>query len=301
MTEAVPVHGSPATDQDPIERILEVIATQYDTPDAGMRACVRRIEEARPALLDVLSRAAAHGLRRQQDRTLLFRGLHIMGVARVTAACQPLLRLLRRPADEVEDTLGDSLTETLPKIVAGVFDGDSPALFAAIADRRIDEAARWSLLTASTFLTWEKRIDLEATKAFLHRFGTERLAPAHDAAWIGWGESVALLGLADLAPAVEAVWATFPKQLADLRFFRETLADAQMEPGDPGRFEANNGGYLDDIVDALAWTRPRDDGTAYVRDDLALKPVHNPLRHIGRNDPCPCGSGRKFKKCCGAA
>ena len=21
---------------------------------------------------------------------------------------------------------------------------------------------------------------------------------------------------------------------------------------------------------------------------------------IGRNDPCPCGSGKKFKKCCGA-
>lgn len=23
-----------------------------------------------------------------------------------------------------------------------------------------------------------------------------------------------------------------------------------------------------------------------------------PHRVIGRNDPCPCGSGRKFKKCC---
>ena len=22
---------------------------------------------------------------------------------------------------------------------------------------------------------------------------------------------------------------------------------------------------------------------------------------LGRNDPCPCGSGRKYKKCCGAA
>jgi hypothetical protein len=22
---------------------------------------------------------------------------------------------------------------------------------------------------------------------------------------------------------------------------------------------------------------------------------------IGRNDPCPCGSGKKYKKCCGAA
>ena len=24
----------------------------------------------------------------------------------------------------------------------------------------------------------------------------------------------------------------------------------------------------------------------------------NPYRDVGRNDPCPCGSGKKFKKCC---
>ena len=29
------------------------------------------------------------------------------------------------------------------------------------------------------------------------------------------------------------------------------------------------------------------------------KPVSNPYRHVGRNDPCPCGSGKKFKRCCG--
>lgn len=31
--------------------------------------------------------------------------------------------------------------------------------------------------------------------------------------------------------------------------------------------------------------------------------AHPPPRHvvkIGRNDPCPCGSGKKYKKCCGA-
>ena len=27
-------------------------------------------------------------------------------------------------------------------------------------------------------------------------------------------------------------------------------------------------------------------------------PIKNKLRDIGRNDPCPCGSGKKFKKCC---
>jgi uncharacterized protein YecA (UPF0149 family) len=25
-----------------------------------------------------------------------------------------------------------------------------------------------------------------------------------------------------------------------------------------------------------------------------------PPEKVGRNDPCPCGSGKKFKKCCGA-
>lgn len=29
-------------------------------------------------------------------------------------------------------------------------------------------------------------------------------------------------------------------------------------------------------------------------------PVRNPLKDVGRNDPCPCGSGQKFKKCHGA-
>ncbi len=32
-------------------------------------------------------------------------------------------------------------------------------------------------------------------------------------------------------------------------------------------------------------------------------PIEMPLKtttpKVGRNDPCPCGSGKKYKKCCG--
>ena len=28
--------------------------------------------------------------------------------------------------------------------------------------------------------------------------------------------------------------------------------------------------------------------------------VQRTVQKVGRNDPCPCGSGRKYKKCCGA-
>jgi len=32
---------------------------------------------------------------------------------------------------------------------------------------------------------------------------------------------------------------------------------------------------------------------------LAEKPIVREEPKVGRNDPCPCGSGKKYKKCCG--
>jgi uncharacterized protein YecA (UPF0149 family) len=29
-----------------------------------------------------------------------------------------------------------------------------------------------------------------------------------------------------------------------------------------------------------------------------LSNLNKPKKKIGRNDPCPCGSGKKYKKCC---
>ena len=39
----------------------------------------------------------------------------------------------------------------------------------------------------------------------------------------------------------------------------------------------------------------------YFGQVLPQAPVINPMRHVGRNDPCPCGSGKKAKRCCLAA
>ncbi len=43
------------------------------------------------------------------------------------------------------------------------------------------------------------------------------------------------------------------------------------------------------------------DGKWYFFDSEMLrgKPVVREGRKVGRNEPCPCGSGKKYKKCCG--
>ena len=41
--------------------------------------------------------------------------------------------------------------------------------------------------------------------------------------------------------------------------------------------------------------RDTDGSWVYVDGETTMQPVKKP----GRNDPCPCGSGKKFKQCCG--
>jgi SEC-C motif domain protein len=42
----------------------------------------------------------------------------------------------------------------------------------------------------------------------------------------------------------------------------------------------------------------KDDQWYFSNGDIIQNPVINLDPKVGRNDPCPCGSGKKYKKCC---
>lgn len=307
----------------PIEAHIEALGQDDEIPSLAIAVCTARADEAAPYLIALLERAAEGAVLTAAEETRFFCAIHILGAARVELACAPLLRFLRGPADGVTILLGDANTETLSKIVAGVFDGDAEALFDAIADLGADEFVRHSLLGAATFLTWEGRIDRARMESFLIHFFEANIAPAGDFAWAGWQQAIALLGLRDLAPRVrEAIDGRLPEDYATFEHFEAMLDAAEQAPDDIGRFHRESLGYIEDPVETLSrfgWDEDADE------DDLDLladdgdfedlegfedfvsaspeygtpdEPVENPFRHVGRNDPCPCGSGKKFKRCC---
>ena len=49
----------------------------------------------------------------------------------------------------------------------------------------------------------------------------------------------------------------------------------------------------DDLLDA-------DTRKALYKEQKLSTTIVNTQPKVGRNDPCPCGSGKKYKKCCGA-
>ncbi|MDX8478348.1 DUF1186 domain-containing protein [Mesorhizobium sp. VK24D] len=302
------------------------MATEREVPDVSIGLCTIRIEESAPPLRAVLERAADGEALSDDEEMLVFRGLHILGGARDSQACQPLLRLLRRPMEETYRLLGDTITETLSRILAGVFDGDGDALFGIIADRSVDEFIRDAVFGGVTFLTWDGRIERDRTRHFLERFYRERLADDWDYAWVGWLQAIAMLALRDLVPLVYSAWeeGRIPEDVLERSDFESDLEEAEQEPGDIGRFDRASLSYIEDVLVALDWTRGPDDDFDFAEgDDFELdeddfepdgdegwqpalpdlawssaKPVTNPRRDVGRNDPCPCGSGKKFKKCC---
>jgi preprotein translocase subunit SecA len=60
---------------------------------------------------------------------------------------------------------------------------------------------------------------------------------------------------------------------------------------------------VDEIEEAFQRKKRRELDQARMAGSGDLQPVQQVVRgaaKIGRNDPCPCGSGKKYKKCCGA-
>jgi preprotein translocase subunit SecA len=64
-------------------------------------------------------------------------------------------------------------------------------------------------------------------------------------------------------------------------------------------------GKLEEAVHKVGARRPRyiehRGGGVAGNGDGKPAPVRREGRKIGRNEPCPCGSGKKYKRCCGAA
>ena len=55
------------------------------------------------------------------------------------------------------------------------------------------------------------------------------------------------------------------------------------------------------MVDSKDLPKKKRRAMQFSHGDSAEKPetVRREGKKIGRNDPCPCGSGKKYKKCCG--
>jgi uncharacterized protein len=277
----------------------EAIATLGDPgvelPFAAMQTVLDQWQVGGPVCLAMLDEYV-HGLDlSEQTERALFPIVHLLGEKGETAAHRNLCTLAGDP-ERADLVLGDAVTATLPKILISTFGGDTAPLRSLIARTDADSFAREGALMAMTYLARAGRVPEPEMRAYLAELLDTMQPQSEDFVWCGWVMAVGLLGYSDLSGQAEALFARgfIDPTVMGLEHFQEDLRDALKHPGSLDELAAMHIAPMGRAADELAGWQTDDDYEEEPRE----QPYINPLRSVGRNDPCLCGSGKKYKKCC---
>jgi len=230
---------------------------------------------------------------------IMFFAVYLMAQQRETRAYARLCAIGMQ-GERLDLLLGDTVTEHLNHIFVRLYSGDPAPLESLMACAEADEFVRSAAFDAFAWLAATGRIDRDHATAILQAQFETMLPRSESFAWVGWQDAVSLLGLDSFTPLVKQVFERgwVDDSIMGFEHFEEDLRCAMDPEGLAAKLDAfsNILEYFDDVTGFLAtWpyfaepARP-----AYVD----VQPIRNPLRNVGRNDPCPCGSGKKYKKCC---
>jgi len=69
------------------------------------------------------------------------------------------------------------------------------------------------------------------------------------------------------------------------------------------QLDANQNAQVENVnyqhASAAAMQQPQTDDSSQADDKVTAQPYHRDQKKVGRNEPCPCGSGKKYKQCHG--
>jgi hypothetical protein len=289
-------------------------------PLAALRAADQNRAALVPCFLAEIEGYIAADSEQRRKPNAVFFIFHLLGSWREQSAYRPLTALLRSPSEDIDRLLGDFSTETSHRVMSAVFDGDPRPLEHIVLDENADQFIRSRMLESLAMLTLRGVIGRDYTTQFLRRCWDE-LQPRLDCyAWEGWQSAIAMLGLTSLKPLVLRAFAAgcidpFWLTVAN---FESNLAYALRHSGGLPVHNKHEYELFGDTIDELAryhfaagceadWEDEPDAGERDGRQQMDRlfnlvpynrKPIVNRFKTLGRNDPCPCGSGRKYKKCC---
>jgi len=291
--------------------ILEQLRFGHGVPEAAARAAAECPAETLPVLIAALEdRSAALEAGDDDADGRLFVLFHLLGSLRATEAYRSLCRLLRLP--NVGDALGDAVTETTHRVMAAVFDGDPAPLTSVIEDADADESVRSRMFDALAMVTRSGALPRQEAERYLRDSFMHLRPQACNFVWHGWQNAIAMLGLAELSSLVKKAFARrfIDPSWMKYQHFQKDLRAWSIHPDGPNDRPAKEFAPFGDFVEEMGvWPvfSPEPAALAsesFDSDGLDLPewnegiPAHNPFRHVSRNDPCPCGSGKKFKRCC---
>ena len=289
--------------------ILDQLTREKALPKLALQAASQQRAEMVPLFLTEIDSYLARAPAERAEPTPLFFIFHLLGDWREKSAYRPLTRLLRCRSHEVDAMLGDAITSTAHRVMAAVFDGNPGPLCEIILDPIADHFVRSRMCEALAMVVLQGELDSETAARFFRDAFMELRPQARSFVWQGWQSAIALLGLSELKILVKRAFDRrfIDPQWLDYEGFLRDLKWAIKEPGKTRYGDSIEFTLFGDTIEELSrwhgfseeYENRREQTLEDVEADILVhEPYRNPFKGIGRNDRCPCGSGKKFKNCC---
>ena len=282
-------------------------------PEDVLNDAIDQRELIVPLLLEELRCAAA------DPAALLSKGgsyirhiyaMYLLAQFREAAAYPWLVDFVATPGEIVMDLTGNVVTEDLGRMLASLCHGDTVPIKRLIEDPEVNEWVRSAALDALLVLFGEGQLDRDAIVDYLEELFLLKVERKPNYLWSAMVNAACDLFPGELENEIRQAYdrglvdpndVSFPEVEEILKMGKESALE------DTLKYQK---GLIGNVIDEIGWwacfrkseeeDSPDMDLFGY-EDDYYLPAVKTVVRQgpkIGRNDPCPCGSGKKFKKCC---
>ena len=289
-------------------------------PMEAMKAAIEQREAITPELLHVLEMAAADPaeVAERDDYMVHVFATYLLAQFREKRAYPLLVKIVSAPGEIPLDLFGDTVTEALDRLFASVYDGNPALLHGLVENEQVNGYVRQAAMTAFLVLENTGQVSRDAVLGYFSSLFQGKLTRTRSYAWDGLISAVADLPAPELLQEIRQAYADNLAVDLTAPDMARIEQDILLQP--PPRRE--DWTLIIDAIDEMEWWAAfeldDDDASPETEepDDIQPpepepEPAPAPTSHVapkpfirepkvGRNDPCPCGSGKKYKKCCGA-
>ena len=322
-----------------IDQIINRLSNHVagELPVHALIAASEQREALTPQLLEYLETIASQGddIPDDQRVDLVFFAFYLLAQFREAQALPVMLHIISASPGTVNRLLGYVVSESLPRILASVMVGqgdencDIEPLQRIIENCDLHPSVRSSAITCLSILAAHGRLSREQLRDYFQHLFAGKLAREQSRVWDGLVSNCLIAGFNELEESM--VQAFDETLLIDSFVGRERLSALLQEHPDEICFPPyEHSALIDDCVSELKgwasfnrtqpvqkpagtiaqvarpWPAKKQQPAPHLLGSRPPMPARNrqaPVVRdnpkVGRNDPCPCGSGRKFKKCCG--
>ncbi|MBO9482280.1 MULTISPECIES: DUF1186 domain-containing protein [Gammaproteobacteria] len=301
-----------------IDEILEQLSNNPtgSFPHAAINAAVEQQEAITPHLLAYLQELIDLGEDIDDDfnDSLTLFAIFLLGQFREARAYPLIIHLLTSWKDSAEFYFGDAITGGMTRILASICQGDIAPLKALVENEALDEFVRAVALESLVTLFTEQALSREDLLSYFTWLFREYPVRKDSFLWDSLIICCAAFRFAELLPDIRKAYedGLADPTVASLKGIEDEIVSEYDNLDELWHLKH----YITDTTAELSsWAsfQPVEQRRTIPEPKGPVTPDRTPKGTVlhdsgtflraapktGRNDPCPCGSGKKFKKCCG--